>query len=264
VKQRWAAVGMLLCYWSLAWSALPFDQEAVAQAFAGRDGCLSVVDVATGETLTFRPERAAERVAPCSTFKIWNTLLGLNLGLIISTTQPFYAWDGVERPIAMWNADLTLQQAFTASCVPAFQELARRIGPSRMGEWLAQIAYGDQDMSAGVDRFWLPDSASKSLLISPVEQTALMRRLVLGQIPSSPRALATLDSLMSVRTTERGRLCGKTGTGHGAGLDQGLFVGHVRTGKCTLAFACQLRGAGVMGKDARKVIESLLERHGLL
>jgi hypothetical protein len=35
--------------------------------------------------------------------------------------------------------DLTLKEAFQASCVPAFQNLARTIGPVKMQGWLDKI-----------------------------------------------------------------------------------------------------------------------------
>jgi beta-lactamase class D len=117
-----------------------------------------------------------------STFKIWNTLIGLENGIISSAEDAFYKWDGETRSIPEWNKDLTLKEAFQGSCVPAFQNLARKIGPQRMRLWIEKIDYGDHNISSGVDVFWLPAIGRKSLLISPEEQAKLIYRLVLGKL----------------------------------------------------------------------------------
>ena len=114
-------------------------------------------------------------MAPCSTFKIWNTLIGIESGIISSPDQPFYQWDGEKRSISAWNRDLTLREAFQASCVPAFQNLARQIESERMQYWLDRIEYGDRDTSAGIDVFWLPSKGRKTILISPTEQAQLVK-----------------------------------------------------------------------------------------
>ena len=60
------------------------------------------------------------------------------------------------------------------SCVPAFQALAHRIGPQTMQRWLDRLGYGDRDLSAGIDVFWLPAPGRKTLLISPYESVDLV------------------------------------------------------------------------------------------
>ena len=57
---------------------------------------------------------ATERMAPCSTFKIWNALIGLESGIIASADEAFYRWDGQTRAIPAWNKNLTLKEAFQA------------------------------------------------------------------------------------------------------------------------------------------------------
>lgn len=53
---------------------------------------------------------------PASTFKIPNTLILLEEGLITDLSDVI-AWDGIEREYAPWNKDQTLQTAFQQSCV---------------------------------------------------------------------------------------------------------------------------------------------------
>lgn len=237
--------------------AAAWEEDVVRAALDGREGALVVIDTATGEESRFNPELASKKLAPCSTFKIWNTLIGLETGVLESADQDFYRWDGVERFVPGWNQNLTLREAFRVSCVPAFQELARKIGSERMKEWVDRIGYGDRDVSSGLDIFWLPGPDRKPLLITAEEQARLMAQLALGQVPFSPRAQATLKDIMTVQTTDQGTLYGKTGTDADAAGNYilGWFVGYLERGGKTYAFACVLQDQNVMGKDARAVIE---------
>jgi beta-lactamase class D len=89
--------------------------------------------------------------------------------LIEGPDDPWYQWDGVHRDIDGWNQDLTLRKAFRVSAVPAFQILARQIGPERMQKYIDQMEYGSKDISAGVDIFWLPRPEKISIMISADE-----------------------------------------------------------------------------------------------
>jgi beta-lactamase class D len=237
-----------------------------ADAFAGRAGTLVMIDCASGAVSDFRPEVSAERSAPCSTFKIWNTLVGLENGIVFSADEPFYKWDGTTRKISQWNRDLTLREAFQVSCVPAFRNLARKIGPERMQASIDQVGYGNHDISAGVDQFWLPTPGRRTILISPMEQAQLLCKLVVGRTPFSARSVATLKTIMKVRTTGRGVLYGKTGSGsdRAGETTQGWYVGFVESGGRTIAFACLAKGDKIQGKDARAIVETTLEGQGLL
>lgn len=247
-------------------AAASFSMAGIPKAFDGREGALVVVGCSSGETLRFSPALCATRFPPCSTFKIWNTAIGLETGLLTGAGQPFWKWDGVERQIPQWNHDLTLGEAYAASCVPAYQALARKIGPARMDEWLRKLGYGDRDTSSGNDVFWLPAPDRKAILISPDEQVALARKLAVGDLPFSATTLAALKGIMLAKTTARGTLYGKTGTGGpGAGTPAvGWFVGYLESGKSTFAFACLLEGKGSSGKEARTLVERAFASQGLL
>jgi beta-lactamase class D len=126
--------------------------SAAKETFGDLAGALVVIECSSGYTTTHQPDVAGTRLPPCSTFKIGNAIIGLETGIIASPDEQFYQWDGVKRSIPAWNRDLTLREAFQASCVPAFQKLTRRIGPERMQSWIDKIGYGNQDISAGKRR----------------------------------------------------------------------------------------------------------------
>jgi beta-lactamase class D len=244
----------------------PVPDAVVQSAFAGATGTFVMIDCASDAISTFHPELASEKRPPCSTFKIWNTLVGLEAGIIASPDEPFYQWDGEARFIPEWNQNLTLKEAFRVSCVPAFQNLARTIGRSRMQFWIDRIGYGDRDLSAGVDIFWLPAPGRKTLLISPEEQAQLISRLVSGKLPFSGKARAVLGHLMTTQKADHSVLYGKTGSGTlvAGTFDLGWFVGYVESHGKTYAFACALQGRGMTGKKARTVVETILTKQGLL
>jgi len=221
-----------------------------------------LIDCNTGEATAFPADMSEERLPPCSTFKIVNALIGLETGILTAPDLPFYQWDGIERSVPEWNKDQTLRQAFQTSCVPAFQELARRIGAVRMQQWIDRIGYGDRDISAGIDVFWLPAKDRKTLLISAREQAELMRRLVTGKLPVAEKSVTVLRELMRQESNVAGSLHAKTGSGtddHGV-FNLGWFVGFAESSDDTLAFACVARGRNVMSKDARKLVVSILNQ----
>jgi beta-lactamase class D len=246
----------------LTFPAVATPVSTIQAALAERDAAVVLIQCTSGEITAFPAAKSEERLAPCSTFKIVNTLIGLETGLLTAPDKPFYQWDGIKRPIPEWNRDLTLRQAFQSSCVPAFQELARRIGAGRMKRWLTRIDYGDRDISAGIDVFWLPSEDRKTLLISAREQADFMRRLVTGKLPVAEKSVAILRDLMSLQSAVPGKLHAKTGSGtNSAGsFNLGWFVGFVDSDDDTLAFACFVRGQNVMSKDARTILESILSQ----
>ncbi len=91
---------------------------------------------------------------PASTFKIVNSLIGLETGKL-TDEKMIIKWDGIKRSNADWNRDMNMKEAFKASNVPYYQELARRIGADTMKKWIDTLSYGNRDISGGVDSFWL-------------------------------------------------------------------------------------------------------------
>jgi len=112
----------------------------------------------------------------------------------------------------------------------------------------------------------LPAKGRKPILIFPTEQAQLLNKLVTGKLPFSRSSLAVFKDLMTVRKTDKGTLFGKTGSGTD---DEGTyvlgwFVGYVESGGKTYAFACAAQGENIMSKDARDIVETVMESRGLL
>src|SRR6187455_115604 len=119
---------------------------------------------------------------PASTFKIVNSLIGLQTG-VINNEKMVIPWDGVKRSNEAWNKDLTMEEAFKVSAVPYYQEVARRIGKDNMQHWLDTLGYaakyGRAVIHDDIDSFWL----NNDIKITADEQLGLVKRLYFDQLP---------------------------------------------------------------------------------
>ena len=145
---------------------------------------------------------------PASTFKIVNSLVGLQTG-VISGDNMVIKWDGVQRSNPAWNKDLSMYEAFRVSAVPYFQEVARRIGKDTMQHWLDTLSYGTVKIKGPVDSFWLDNS----LKIKPDEQLGLVKRLYFNQLPFFTPYQETVKKAMLFEDKPAYRLSYKTGLG---------------------------------------------------
>ena len=231
--------------------------------FEGRAGAFVSIDLGSGEQVRVFPERCADRVSPCSTFKVPHALIALDLGVIADETVVF-AWDGSPKAFPSWERDHTLATAIRYSVVWWFQRLAPMIGKERMQAALARLDYGNQDLSSPIDRFWLYPN---SLRISPDEQARFLARLYRGETGFDPRAVVIVQRIIVLESTNGYTLSGKTGSGMDA---QGRkvvnwFIGHVQAGDGAVVFACNVQDPqGMTGQVAQEAAQAILRELGSL
>lgn len=211
--------------------AEPFDQ-------AGVRGTFVLLDTGTGRLMVHDPGRANTRFIPASTFKIMNSLVSLETGVIESTSTvlPFDGRDGGRPEIAH---DMDMREAIRLSAVWFYQELARRVGAERMGRWLELVGYGNRKVTPRVDRFWLDGD----LRISAVEQVRFVDRLRREDLPLSPATMRAVHDILVVERAEGGAtLRAKTGWGRVGGSSIGWYVGWVEpgAGKAAHVFAMNI------------------------
>jgi beta-lactamase class D len=173
------------------------------------EGCFALLNNGTGEFTIYNLERYRDSsYLPASTFKIVNSLIGLQTG-VIKDENMVIKWDSVVRPFPEWNKDLTMYQAFRASAVPYYQEVARRIGKETMQFWLDSISYGTKKITSSIDTFWL----DHTLKIKPDEQMGLVKRLYFKQLPFFPINQEIVKKAMLFEDKPEYRLSYKTGWG---------------------------------------------------
>jgi beta-lactamase class D len=106
-------------------------------------------------------------------------------------------------------------------------------GEPRMKQWLATFDYGNQDVSGGLDRFWM----GSSLRISPDEQVAFLGRLQRGQFPVAKKNLEIVKETLAQDSGPGWRLVAKTGS---SSTGEGWLVGWVEVAGGGCAFALHL------------------------
>ena len=172
------------------------------------DGCFSLLDNATGQITVYNMQLDTQRILPASTFKIVNSLIGLETGKI-TDEKMVIKWDGVKRWNDAWNKDLTMEEAFKISSVPYYQEVARRIGKDTMKLWIDSLHYGNMNISGPLDSFWLDNT----LKISPDEQLGLMDKLYFDKLPFNKRSQQIVRDVMLQEDNALYKLSYKTGMG---------------------------------------------------
>jgi beta-lactamase class D len=172
------------------------------------DGCFTMLNNTNGQITVYNMALDTARVTPASTFKIVNSLIGLQSG-VITDEKMVIKWDGVRRANPDWNKDLDMQQAFKVSAVPYYQEVARRIGRDTMQRWIDSLSYGNKNISGPIDSFWL----NNQLKISPDEQLGLLKKLYFDQLPFRKSVQQLVRNVMLQEDNTLYKLSYKTGWG---------------------------------------------------
>jgi beta-lactamase class D len=197
-------------------------------------GTIVVASLDGTTTYVHNDERAAMRFSPASTFKVLNTLIGLDAGVINSKNSTF-KWDGVNRGVAAWNQDQTVQTAYRVSCVWCYQEIARSVGKEKYAADLARFEFGNRNIGDHVDQFWLDGS----LQVSAIEQVEFLKKLYLNELPYNVHDINKLKEIMLDEQTPDYALYDKTGW-TGTKLHTGWFVGFIEVGPDTWLFAMNM------------------------
>jgi beta-lactamase class D len=160
----------------------------------GTDGTFVAYDVDAYTLIASDHDRSVEPKLPASTYKIPNSLIALETGVVGDPDKDVFKWDGVKRPIEAWNKDHTLRSAIAVSAVPVYQEIARRIGQERMQKYVDLLEYGNRNIGGGIDQFWL----TGDLRIDPVQQVDFLDRLRRGVLPISKRSQDLVRDILPV------------------------------------------------------------------
>ncbi|MBP2652516.1 MAG: mecR1 [Firmicutes bacterium] len=226
--------------------------------FAGYNGTFVLYDENNDRYIVFNDSQSKKRLSPCSTFKIYNSLIGLETGVLNQKdADTLVRWDGTQYSFPAWNHDQTLASATRDSVVWYFQKLATKIGPERMQEYLNKFGYGNRDISGGLTSFWL----RSSLQISAREQVDLLHRVYNGKLPVSPDNVEIVKRNITLSENNGIRFMGKTGSG--SQNDKGVlgwFVGCVEKEGNRYFFATNIQAAdGANGGKAKEITKLILK-----
>ena len=129
------------------------EAQDLSKYFQNNEGAFVLYDLKNDRYLRYNERRCRERFSPFSTFKIPNSLIGLETG-VIKDAEFVIPWDSQKYPaqnslMPEWNRDQTLRSAIKYSVVWYYRELAKSVGEPRMKEWVTRLGYGNQDTSGG-------------------------------------------------------------------------------------------------------------------
>ncbi len=180
-------------------------------------------------------KRSEQGFLPASTFKIPNTLIALQEG-VINDENEIIIWDGKDKGLSEWNKDQNLKTALPSSCVWFYQELAKKIGIEKYSEYLNQIDYGNKKAGTRADNFWLEGD----IRISAKEQIEFLKKVYTEEYNFKEDYYKILKDLMIEEKNTEYTLRGKTGWAQRINPQIGWYVGYIETAKDTWFFACNL------------------------
>ena len=172
------------------------------------EGCIAIYDLNHSKFIDYNPDRCSQQFIPASTFKIINSLIALETKIIPDTSYVM-KWDSVVRSVESWNRDQSMQDAFHHSAFWYYQEIARKIGQQKYGQYLEVMEYGNKNPGGAVDSFWL----TGDLRISCDEQVEFLKNFYTYQLPVSKQTTDLVKGMMVMEKNPDYMLSGKTGWG---------------------------------------------------
>jgi len=218
------------------------------------DSCILIYQQEADLLIAQNSERCALPLSPCSTYKIPHALIALDSGVLTGPEHQI-PWDGKPRARKATNRDHNLATAIRYSVVWYFQQVAQMIGAQRMQDYLDRMAYGNRDISGGIERFWL----GNSLKINAYQQLDLLKQLKAGTLPASSAAQEHVRNMLILNTDVPGMLRGKTGSCRGKPSDHGWFVGWLINDDRTTFFVSNIIGKEAWGLKAQRYTYEILK-----
>ena len=219
--------------------------------FGKYDGSAVILDLNSSEKTVFG-SRADERLSPCSTFKILNSMIALD-SKVVKDENEVIKWDGVKREYDVWNKDHSMRSAIAVSAVWFYQELARQVGKEQMKKSVEAVNYGNMDILSSLEGFWL---GSGSIKISLNEQVDFLSRLMRNELVFPQHVMDKAKDIITLEKNDIYLLGGKTGSCAGVGW----FVGFMQNHDKTTVFAFNIKGESANGTEAKKIALEYLKR----
>jgi beta-lactamase class D len=255
------AIAMMACGRdpSAAGSTERADLEAVF-AENGLAGTFVLYDVAADHLTLVDGKRAGRRFVPASTFKIANTIIALETG-VVKDENEIIPYGSQPQPFKTWEKDMSMREAIALSAVPIYQELARRIGLDRYREWLARLDFGNRQTGTIVDTFWLDGP----LEISAVEEARFVARLAQQKLDASVRSQSIARDIIRLESCDGRVLYGKTGWRFSSAPNLGWWTGWVEQHDKISAFSLNIDMPAATDAPKRVAVgKAMLSRLGVL
>ncbi len=261
----------LLLMLAASFAVAPVSAQDLSPFFKDTKGAFVLYDQKNDRYTRYDEERCRVRFSPKSTFKIPNSLIGLETGVIRDAEfvipwnrqkyPPHDNWD--QYPFKHWGQDHQLRSAIKYSVLWYYQELALRVGKQRMKKLVTAFDYGNKNISGDIDSFWL----NGGLKISADEQVEFLKKFYAGRLPVSKRSTEIVKDILVLEQTPEYKLSAKTGGGSIAeGTYIGWFVGYLETKGNVYFFATNIEGTSYPEIREKRidVTKRILSELGLL
>jgi beta-lactamase class D len=174
----------------------------------GVDGCFVLFNQSDNVIIRYNSALCDSGYIPASTFKIPNSVIALEEGVVKDTNQVF-KWNGQNWPNAAWNRDQTLKTAIKYSCIWVYFEIAKQIGIEKYYDYVRSFDYGNKDLTGPPTRFWL----AGKFRISANQQIEFLKKFYNYQLPVSRRSIDIVKDMIVLDQADSYKLSGKTGGG---------------------------------------------------
>ncbi|MCL4128196.1 UNVERIFIED_CONTAM: hypothetical protein GTU68_003013 [Idotea baltica] len=225
----------------------------------GVTGTLVLYDLQKDQYKLHNPKRAKTGFIPASTFKIFNSLVGLESGAV-KDAEDVFPWDSVQRSREVLNQDHNMRSAFKHSVVWFYQEIANRVGAEKMKQFLSSAKFGNGDISRGLDMFWLEGG----FRITPIAQVEFLKELYKEEVPFSERSIGIVKDIMIEEETSDYVLRAKTGWALKP-IEIGWWIGWVERDDNVYFFALNIEiSSNEDGKQRKEIVKKILREEGIL
>ena len=235
--------GILMLLLSPLYGAEFKENDSISNFFKQKNinGTFVLYDVQTKSLTGYNETRAFTQYQPASTFKILNTLIGLSLGIVKNVDIIAYKHDGKKLWNKSWEKDVNLREAIKLSHLPAYQQLAQKIGTVKMQENLSKIDYGNKNIGKNLTTFWLRGP----LKISAIEQVYFLEKLAKRELDYSKDIQESVIEIIKLDNGDMWTLYGKTGwatrdLNKNLNPTLGWFIGWVEQNKKLYIFALNM------------------------
>lgn len=222
--------------------AAGFSQTSLDQLFGdcGVEGSITLYHLESGTWIFSDSTDARVETLPASTFKILNSAIAVETG-VISETNEMLEWDGTEHtffglPVESWNRNTDMESAFKNSAIWFYEEMAKRIEKENYRHWLQSVGYGNGNLTEPGDDFWNYGNFG----VSPVNQIRFLEKLYSGKTPFSKNTVQTVQEMMLSESTDSYTISGKTGWTKTDIYDIGWWVGYLEKEDQTWFFATRI------------------------
>lgn len=226
-----------------------YGQRDLAKPFedCNTSGSITIYDYNSKKWISTDINDSHEGSLPASTFKVINTLIALETGVIADENE-IIKWPGKTDTVKYGYRpniyhDMSMKEAFQLSAGWAYVELAKEIGKEQYKKFLTKIHYGNADVSIDDPDFW----NFGGLAISPANQIEVLIAVYEETLPFSKRSFKVLKEIMKEEQTDDYILRAKTGWTRDGGKDTGWWVGYIEQKNNVYFFATRL----IKGRDTK-------------